>query len=317
MGSRLQRSRRDLLVRGAAAASGLASLPGLLRAATAGDGGRQDAAGTTRPKETATLSFDISLAAWSLHRMFYAARLKQIDMPELCRRQFELGGLELVNSFFPSPQYAYCKDLMKRAADHGVRILLIMCDGEGDLSHADRAERRTAVRNHRKWVDVAAVLGCHSIRCNSGGDPRDADSIKRCAESFSALVEYARPDNLNVIVENHGGISRDPDAMLEVIRRVNDPRFGVLPDFGNFPAEVDRYEAVRKWMPYAKAVSAKCHDFDAQGNETRTDFPRIMKIVTDAGYHGFVGIEYEGENPDEVAGVLACRDLLRRCQRSA
>lgn len=262
---------------------------------------------------TRTSKFDISLAAWSVHRMVWASELKQIDMPDLCRRKLDLGGLELVNSFFPSPQFSYLLDLKKRAEDNGVKILLIMCDGEGDMGHADKAARMLAARNHRKWVDAAAVLGCHSIRCNSGGGT-DTDSIERCAESFAALVEYARPDGINIIVENHGGLSADPDAMIELIRKVNDPRFGTLPDFGNFPPHVDRYEAVRKWMPFAKAVSAKCHEFDEAGNETRTDYTKMMRIVTDAGYDGFVGIEYEGPDGDEVAGILKCKKLLERCR---
>ncbi|MCG3126830.1 MAG: hypothetical protein CHACPFDD_01685 [Phycisphaerae bacterium] len=260
-------------------------------------------------------AFDISLAAWSVNRMFYSGRLKQIDMPELARKQCDLAGLELVNSFFPSPQYRYCQDLSKRATDHGVRILLIMCDGEGDLSAADKAQRAQAVRNHRKWVDVAAALGCHSIRCNSGGEAKNADSIKRCAEACAALVEYARADKINIIIENHGGLSADPGSMLEVIKQVNDPLFGTLPDFGNFPKEVDRYEAVRAWMPHARAVSAKCHEFDDKGEETATDYHKMMRIVVEAGYHGFVGIEYEGKSDDEIAGVLTCKRLLERCRQ--
>ncbi len=259
--------------------------------------------------------FRISLAAWSVHRMFHAGKLKQIDMPELCRKQFDLDGLELVNSFFPSPQYRYCKDLRKRADDHGVKILLIMCDAEGDLSHADKAERQQAVRNHRKWLDIAQVLGCHAIRCNTGhGEPGDQDVIKRCAESFHALCELAKPDGLHVLIENHWGLSSDPDSLVAVIKHADHPLLGTLPDFGNFPAEVDRYDAVRRMMPYAKAVSAKCHDFDAAGNETRTDYAKMMKIVLNAGYDGWVGIEYEGQDPDEIKGVKACRDLLRRFQ---
>ena len=259
--------------------------------------------------------FEISLAAWSVHRMFYAGKLKQIDMPELCRKEFDIGGLELVNSFFPSPQYSYCKDLLKRAADHNVKILLIMCDGEGDMAHPDKAERRQAVRNHHKWIDIAAVLGCHSIRCNAGeAKAGDADAVSRCAESFAELLEYARPDKLNVIIENHWGLSSDPDSLLAVIKKVNDPLLGTLPDFGNFPPEIDRYEAVRRMMPSAKAVSAKCHAFDEAGNETKTDYARMMRIVLDAGYRGYVGIEYEGPDVDEVAGVRACQRLLERLQ---
>jgi sugar phosphate isomerase/epimerase len=300
-------SRRDFLRQGLQTAGGLVLTPTLL-AQTA----------TSQPATTPASSpkkFEISLAAWSVHRMFFADKIKQIDMPELCRKEFDIGGLELVNSFFASPQYTYCKDLRKRAEDSGVKILLIMCDGEGDMCHSDPTERRQAVRNHRKWLDAAHLLGCHSIRCNaSGAEPGDPDAVKRCAESFAALVELARPDKLNVIIENHWGFSSDPDALLAVLKEVNDPFFGTLPDFGNFPPEADRYEAVRKMMPYAKGVSAKCYGFDREGNETTIDYARMMRIVLDAGYRGFVGIEYEGKNPDEIAGVKTCKRLLERFQ---
>jgi sugar phosphate isomerase/epimerase len=284
----------------------------LATAAVAGTAGWVSANATPR----ADKAFDISLAAWSVHRAFYAGELKQIDMPELCRKKFDISGLELVNSFFPSPQYNYLRNLSKRADDNGVKILLIMCDGEGNLAASDKKERLLAMRNHRKWVDIAAVLGCHSIRVNSGGKAGDADSVKWFAESGKALVDYAEPDDLNIIVENHGGISADPDAIIEAIKQVGSPRFGTLPDFGNFPSSVDRYEAVRKWMPYAKAVSAKCYDFDANGNETHTDYDRMMKIVAAGGYHGFVGIEYEGNSLSEEKGVMACKKLLLRCREA-
>jgi len=297
-------SRRELLAHAWRTAGGLALAPALL----ADSGSRSFA---QRPLR----KFEISLAAWSVHRMFFAGKIKQIDMPALCRKEFGIGGLELVNTFFPSPQYSYCKELLNRAADNGVKILLIMCDGEGELSHPDKAERQQAIRNHRKWLDIAAVLGCHSIRCNTGGgQPGDTDAIKRCVESFGALVELARPDRLNVLIENHGGLSSDPDSLLAIIRQVNDPLLGTLPDFGNFPPTVDRYAAVQAMMPYAKAVSAKCHEFDADGNETRTDYARMMRIVLAAGYTGWVGIEYEGPDADEIAGIKACQRLLQRFQ---
>lgn len=295
-------SRREFLERSLQAAGALAIAPRLW-------GPVDDKQGPTMKK------FDISLAAWSVHRMFYESKLKQIDMPELCRKEFDIGGLELVNSFFPSPQYNYCQDLLKRAKDQDVKILLIMCDAEGDMANPDKAVRQQAVRNHRKWIDIAAVLGCHSIRCNSGeATAGDQDAISRCAESFAQLVEYARPDKLNVIIENHGGLSSDPDSLMAVIKQVNDPRFGTLPDFGNFPAEIDRYEAVRKMMPVAKAVSAKCYEFDDGGNEKRIDYAKMMQVVLAAGYNGFVGIEYEGPDADEIAGVKTCQRLLERFQ---
>ncbi len=300
-------SRRDFLRQGLQAAGGLVLTPTLLAQTTTSQ--------TATTPASSTKKFEISLAAWSVHRMFFAGKIKQIDLPELCRKEFDIGGLELVNSFFASPQYTYCMDLRKRAEDSGVKILLIMCDGEGDMCHSDPTERRQAVRNHRKWLDAAHLLGCHSIRCNaSGAEPGAPDAVKRCAESFAALVDLARPDKLNVIIENHWGFSSDPDALLAVLKEVNDPLLGTLPDLGNFPPEADRYEAVRKMMPYAKGVSAKCYAFDPEGNETTIDYARMMRIVLDAGYRGFVGIEYEGKNPDEIAGVKTCKRLLQRFQ---
>jgi sugar phosphate isomerase/epimerase len=101
---------------------------------------------------------------------------------------------------------------------------------------------------------------------------------------------------------------------MELMRRVDHPRFGTLPDFGNFPDEIDRYDAVERMMLRAKAVSAKCYDFDDAGNETKVDFGRMMGIVEAAGYHGWVGIEYEGERLPEREGILAARRLLERYQ---
>jgi sugar phosphate isomerase/epimerase len=257
--------------------------------------------------------YKISLAGWSVHRRFFAGEFKLIDFPKVAREEFGIEAIEPVNTFFPSPTYSFLGDLKRRAADQNVKILLIMCDQEGDMASTDRKERLQAVVNHHKWVDVAAVLGCHSIRCNSGsGRAGDEEAIKRCAESFAQLVEYAKPRKMNVIIENHGGLSSDADSLVKVMKIVNSPYFGTLPDFGNFPGEVDKYEAVRRMMPYAKAVSTKCYDFDQDGNETTIDFRRMMKIVTDAGYDGYVGIEYEGRRMSEAEGILAAKRLLER-----
>lgn len=258
--------------------------------------------------------FDISVAAWSWHKMFFAGEITQMDQIQLTK---EAGatGLELVNSFFPSPQYTYLNQFKKAAADEGIEILLIMCDGEGSMNEPDFKARRQAVINHRKWVDIAAVLGCHSIRCNAGyADVDPADGMKYAADCFYELCEYARSYGINVIIENHGGPSSDPDWLTGLMKMVGVDNFGTLPDFGNFPDHIDRYGAVEAMMPYAKAVSAKCHDFGEDGNETRTDFARMMKIVFDAGYHGYVGVEYEGNRLGEKEGVKACVELLKRFQ---
>jgi sugar phosphate isomerase/epimerase len=254
----------------------------------------------------------ISLAAWSMHRLFEAKEIDQVGMLRLCA-EFGIGGFELVNRFFPAPQYTYLRRFRQTADELGVRLVLIMCDGEGEMASADPAERAQAVKNHHKWIDVAQVLGCHSIRVNCYGDQSDPDMMReRAVESFSRLLDYAATNETNVIIENHHGRSSDPDWLVPLMKAVGHPRFGTLPDFGNWPAEVDRYEAVRKLMPFAKAVSAKCYDFDDAGDDTKIDFARMIGIVREAGYSGFVGIEYEGQGLAEREGIAAAKRLLER-----
>jgi len=260
-------------------------------------------------------SLQLSLAAWSVHRMFFNRELDQLGMVRLCA-ELGLSGFEMVNTFFPSPQYLYLQWLRSEADQLGVRLLLIMCDAEGEMAAADRGERLQAAVNHRKWVDVAAVLGCHSIRCNVRGDESDPAAMReRAAESLRALLEYAEGSGLHVLIENHGGLSSDPDWLVSLIELVGDPRLGTLPDFGNFPEGTDRYSAVEKMMPYARGVSAKCYDFDSAGNETTIDFARMLEIARAAGYSGYVGIEYEGERLAEREGILAAKGLLERLLR--
>jgi sugar phosphate isomerase/epimerase len=262
--------------------------------------------------------FDISLAAWSLHKMFFAKEIDQMGMVDFTAKH-GISGFEMVNTFFPSPQYAYLKQLKQRADDQNVKLLLIMCDGEGSMAGPEKAGREQAAKNHHKWIDIAAVLGCHAIRCNTGAREGDADAQDRCAESFSLLLEYADAAGIDVLLENHWGLSSEPEWLVGLMKKVNHPRFGTLPDFGNFPDTVDRYDAVQAMMPYAKAVSAKCYDFDdaapgGTGDETKVDFKRMMDIVGGAGYSGYVGIEYEGERLSERDGILACKKLLERLQ---
>ena len=192
------------------------------------------------------------------------------------------------------------------------------------MGSPDRAQRMQAAQNHRKWVDIAAELGCHSIRTNmypgqkQPATPEEiAAFIDNCVESFSDICGYAAKAGLNVIIENHGGISSNPDVVVTLMKKAGLANLGTLPDFGNFPNEIDRYDAVRKLMPYAKGVSLKCYDFDAQDNETRLDLDRLMKIVADAGYHNWVGIEYEGNRLSEPEGIKAAKRYLDRLLASA
>ncbi len=254
----------------------------------------------------------ISLAAWSLHKAYFAKELDQLGMLDTCH-EMGIGGFELVNTFFPSPQYAYLRHMKKRAGDAGVALPLIMCDLEGDLGHPEQAKRIQAAHNHRKWIDIAAVLGCHAIRVNARGDESDPTAMReRCAEALGHLLDYADGTGIDVMIENHGGLSSDAGWLCSLMELVGSPQLGTLPDFGNFPPETDRYDGVERLMRHAKAVSAKCYDFGPDGNETKIDFARMIQIVKDAGYRGYVGIEFEGERLSEREGIAACKTLLER-----
>jgi sugar phosphate isomerase/epimerase len=206
--------------------------------------------------------------------------------------------------------------MKKRANDLGVRSVLIMIDEEGALGDADENRRKKAVENHYKWVEAARFLGCHSIRVNAQSQGDYAEQLERAADGLRRLTEFGAQHQINVIVENHGGLSSNGEWLSTVIKKVNHPRCGTLPDFGNFNLgngqQYDRYKGVQELMPFAKGVSAKSMDFDDQGNETKIDYRKMMKIVIDAGYRGHVGIEYSGERLSEPDGVRATKKLLER-----
>ncbi|MEY3458683.1 MAG: hypothetical protein RL215_1840, partial [Planctomycetota bacterium] len=262
--------------------------------------------------------FEISLAEWSLHRTIFAGKLNNLDFAATAKQEFGITAIEYVNQFFKdkAKDAAYLAELNKRAADLGVQQLLIMIDGEGNLGDPDESKRRQAVENHYKWVEAAKTLGCHSIRVNAGSAGTYDEQLQRAADGLRRLSEFAATHKLNVIVENHGGLSSNGAWLAGVMKAVNLPNCGTLPDFGNFRVGgdqwYDRYKGVEELMPFAKAVSAKSHEFDKDGNETKTDYLRMMKIVLAAGYSGYVGIEYEGGGLEEYAGIRATKALLEK-----
>jgi sugar phosphate isomerase/epimerase len=211
---------------------------------------------------------------------------------------------------------SWLTDLRTRCDDAGVRSLLIMCDNEGNLGDPDDAARTTAVENHYKWVEAAQFLGCHSIRVNAGSAGSWDEQRALAIDGLRRLSEFATDFGLNVIVENHGGLSSNGQWLSEVISGVGQDNCGTLPDFGNFRVsgteEYDKYRGVQELMPFAKGVSAKCYEFDASGNTVRIDFPRMIRIVLDSGYRGYIGIEWEGMQPEDVEGVRLANALLQR-----
>lgn len=264
------------------------------------------------------LFFKISLAEWSFNRALKAGQLTNLDFPVKARRDFDIGAVEYVNRFFngKAKDMAYLKDLNNRCKDQGVKSLLIMCDDEGELADTNDARRKTSVENHYKWVDAANFLGCHSIRVNCAGKGTPEEVAAAGVDGLGRLSEYGKKAGLNVIVENHGGYSSNGSWLSKVIKSVNMSNCGTLPDFGNFDLGngkwYDRYQGVTEMMPFAKAVSAKSHNFDASGNCVETDYVRMLKIVKDAGYRGYIGIEYEGDKLTEQEGVQATKQLLER-----
>ena len=270
--------------------------------------------------------FKISLAQWSLHRALKKGEIDNLDFPIITKEEFGIEGVEYVNQFFKdkAKDGKYLNELKKRCEDNGVESVLIMVDGEGQLGDADEAKRTEAVENHYQWVAAAKFLGCHSIRVNAGSSGSFDEQIERASDGLRKLSEYAAPIDINVIVENHGGLSSNGQWLAQVIRNVGMDNCGTLPDFGNFRIKrgkkgeddvwYDRYMGMSALMPFAKAVSAKSNDFDENGNEKNTDFRKVMKIVMDAGYHGWVGVEYEGSELSEFDGIKATKKLLEQCR---
>lgn len=273
--------------------------------------------------------FRISLAQWSLHRSLRNKTLDHLDFPRIAAVDFGIYGVEYVNTFFKdkASNSQYLAEMNTRADDAGVKQLLIMIDGEGGLAELDETTRKTAVTNHFKWVEAAKTLGCHSIRVNAYGVSDDRTALHAAAvDGLGMLATYAKKVGINVIVENHGGLSSDGTWLAGVIKEINMPGCGTLPDFGNFclrhaddgmghsncVEEYDRYQGVEELLPFAKAVSAKSYDFDAAGNETTIDYTRMISIVKKSSYKGYLGVEYEGSRLSEYEGIKATKKLLER-----
>ena len=260
--------------------------------------------------------FEISIAEWSLHKSLFGKKISNLDFPVVAKKEFNISAVEYVNQFFKdkATDKNYLNELKKICDNEGVKSLLIMCDGEGKLGDPDKNKRISSVNNHKRWIEAAKHLGCHSIRVNASSSGSYDDQQKLAADGLSRLSEFASTHGLNVIVENHGGLSSNGQWLSGVMKSVNMKNCGTLPDFGNFRIgggkTYDRYKGVKELMPFAKAVSAKSHDFDDNGNEIHTDYHKMMKIVIDAGYRGYVGVEYEGNKLSEYDGIKATKKLL-------
>lgn len=303
-----QTDRREFL-RATAAAAAAASL------GCAPSPGRQAAGeGAAAPAPW----FRISLAEWSLHRALQAGNLDNLGFITAARADYGIEAVEYVNSFFEgrAEDVSYLRELRSRCDAEGVTSVLIMCDGEGDLGDRDRRRRARTVANHHKWVHAARFLGCHAIRVNAASSGSPQEQSRLVADGLHELARFAAALEIGVLVENHGGLSSNAAWLAEAIRRADHPGLGTLPDFGNWDLgggrRYDMYQGLEELMPLARAVSAKSHDFDDDGEETGKDYVRLLRIVRDAGYRGFIGIEYEGDRLSEPEGIRRTLALLER-----
>ena len=300
MRSPLSCSRREFLVRTSIAAVGLSVAGPDSLSAIALDRTR----------------FPISLAQWSLHRMLGAGQLHPLDFPEVTKSEYGLNAVEYVNTFYRDLPAGWQRELKDRCDDQGVRSLLIMCDGEGRIGDPDPHARTATIENHVRWLEAASELGCHSIRVNAASEGSREEQSGLAADGLRRLAERAESYDLSVLVENHGGLSSDASWLVATIRAADHPRLGTLPDFGNWQLSgSDRYDpylGLSELMPLARAVSAKSHDFGPDGEETDLDYGRLLTIVRDSGYEGWIGIEYEGQRLSEPEGIRATRALLER-----
>jgi len=291
-----------------------------------------------------TPDFQISLAQWSLHRTYFGGaiddwqafgrllmespdsllqgELNPMDFPEVAAG-YGINSIELVNTFYFSKgdDMAYWAEFKKKCDESGVTVGLIMCDALGNIGDSDPEARKAAVEKHYPWVDIANFLGAHSIRVNAAGQGTPEELAVNAVDGLSKLGEYGASKGINIIVENHGGYSSDSKWLTGIMAKVGMNNVGTLPDFGNFCIEMgpegcvkeyDRYQGIKELMPYAKGVSAKSHDFDEKGNEVEYDFLRIMKIVKESGFKGYVGIEYEGRQLSEDEGIKRTKALLEK-----
>lgn len=327
---------------------GVAAVTGIAMTPFACQGEQSGGAQAEKKGADAAPLFKISLAQWSIHkstfkvppgemgwdvwgekllsdnyRSLLGGKIDPLDFAKIARREFDIDAIEYVNTMYfdRAKDMEYLKEMKNIAAGEGVTNLLIMCDRLGNLGDPDDAKRTMAIENHYPWVAAAQFLGCHSLRVNAASDMNLSyeEQQKLAADGLRRLCEHADGAGINIIVENHGGSSSDAQWLAGVMDMVGHKRVGTLPDFGNFRIKdddwYDRYKGVTELMPYAKAVSAKSHNFDENGNDVDTDYVKMMKIVLDAGYRGYVGIEYEGANLGELAGIRATKALLERVRK--
>lgn len=271
----------------------------------------------------------ISLAQWSLNRAFFAKTLDPLNFASIAKTDYDISAIEYVNQFYvdSSTDEKFWAEMATRASDAGVESLIMMVDEERKLGDLNLEKRKKAVEDHQKWVHAAKILGCHSIRVNAFGEGNPNELEASLVDGLGKLTEYAAKEKIYVILENHGLHTSNTDFMTGIIKLVNNPYLGTLPDFGNwclnaewgstqttkncsniFPPE----DGIAAFLPYAKGVSAKSYAFDDDGFDTVINYPKLLQLVKNSDFEGHIGIEFEGENMEEPAGIKATKNLIEK-----
>ena len=294
---------------------------------------------------------DIGLQMYSFAPLIMQGKFDLLGFPDLVKNTYGINGAEYWSIPFMGRENDkdFLNDLKRRSDDIGVDNLIILVDdidiktmqSGPSLASSNKNDRDTAIDYHKKWVDVAKNIGCHSIRINlRSEEENDQKILENSSESISKLIEFSKQDNISIVIENHGGITGDADWLVSLMKNVDSKHLGTLPDFGtynfcikrgnlNFQSlsencedQYDKYLGVKKLMPYAKGVSAKSHEFDKDGEELSTNYSRMIKIISESNYKGYITIEYEGAmkgmfggegtylNPHE--GILATKKLINK-----
>jgi len=270
----------------------------------------------------------ISLAQWSLHRSLRKGELKAEEFPLIAKALFGIQAVEYVNEFYTAEleNQAFWQQLRRRAESEGVKNLLMMVDEAGELGALEKKARDQAIDHHRKWMEAAKILGCHSIRVNAFGKGSREELKQSLVDGLGRLAEAGGELGMHVLIENHGLHTSDAAFMVGVIREIDSSNLGTLPDFGNWclnkewgstkgGACTQSYDPVRgleEMLPLANGVSAKSYDFDGDGNETQLPYKDLLRLVKDAGFQGYIGIEYEGDRLSEAEGVRATKALIEK-----
>jgi sugar phosphate isomerase/epimerase len=270
----------------------------------------------------------ISLAQWSLHRAFNEGTLDPKKFSTIAKKDYGISAVEYVNAFYSGlgEHTKFWNEMKTRANDEGVKSLLIMVDDEGFLGDSDTFERKKTIENHYKWIHAAKILGCHSVRVNAFGKGTRTKIREALLEGLGELSAYGQKEDINILIENHGLHTSDAEFIIGIIKEINNPYLGTLPDFGNWcltsewgstqnntcDEVYDRYQGTAEFLPFAKGVSAKSYAFDAIGNETSIDYRILLQQVKDSGFEGYIGVEFEGENMKEPEGIQATKALIEK-----